>query len=445
MSSPSDLGVRPIRDENGNIINYTVGRNVPPSNAEQSSGWVASRSFESGSVPTPDALSAMRAYTRARVKARRRMAEEDGVIIGGVVYDTSDDAHLRLMTLLTFAVRDPDYSASILIRDGTVHEVTSQGIYAVATAISNHMQACALWEAESMQTVEDAESAEELEAFEATIDDAAPAGDVTTPSAPEGTTPPPLYDDATFQNMTCISLTTSEHVDVGTTLDVAGTTALADRLDVTGPTALSNTLAVSAGTTLADTLAVNGAVMLSSTLDVSAAAVLANTLDVSGETTFKADVTITNANVDVTGSLNVTGDAEVARLYAHDRLGVGTMSINLNARARTERWLRAGSFLWRRGDRQPTKATAMFDVTSTKGRPAVLFFEVSRKVILGYAVASANGETVVNVTLGSTLSTADDDTVFEVELHIANATEQGYVALRNYHVCTTRVVDYGPA
>lgn len=526
MSTPSDLGVVPVQDENGNVVSYTVGRQTAPENAETTDrgggGWVASsRAFEDGTVPTPTASDALKAYVRARIKARRRLAEEDGVVVEGIVYDTSDDAHLRLMTLLVFASRDPTYRASILIRDGSVRELTSPEIYRVATAIANHMQACALWEIAALQAVEDAATTEELLAFEATIDDAAPSGDETEPTAPDGTQPPPAYEDATFKAVVCDSiqvlqdatvegslsvtvdtavggnaaisgsLTTTGATSLESTLDVAGNstlqgtltvvspTALQSSLEVTGtstltgdltvvsPTTLQSTLDVTGNTsisgtlttvdattlqstlqvdgtttlvsavtaqapaTLQDTLAVDGNTTLNATLTTVGATELQSSLQVTGTSNFDADVAV-NANVNVTGSIDVTEDAVIERLYARDKLGVGSMAIKYDARATGESWIRAGSFWWRRGDRQPTSATAAFVITRSQSKPAVAFFEIARQQVLGYAVVDNNGDTSVTLPLQDTLFTANDNTAFEIEVYIANATEVGQVQLANY-------------
>jgi predicted acyltransferase (DUF342 family) len=526
MSSPSDLGVVPVRDENGNVVSYTVGRQSAPEHASASDqGWVASaRSFETGTVPQPSASDALKAYMRARIKARRRLAEEDGVVVEGIVYDTSDDAHLRLMTLLVFASRDPEYVASILIRDGSVRQLTSPEIYRVAIAIANHMQACALWEIASLQAVEDATTTEDLLAFETTIDDGAPSGDVTEPSPPNGTQPPPAYDDAVFKAITCDSigvlqnasvagdlavtgnsvvtgnatvngtltttaatilestlsvtgnssidgtLTVASGTSLQSTLAVANTTLLTGELTVVSPTMLQSSLSVVGNTditgtlttvdatTLQSTLKVDGSTTLVGELTAQAAAVLQSSLSVAGNSTlsgtlttvgatelqstlavtggstFNADVAVQNANVNVTGSINVSEDAVVERLYARDKLGMGTMSINTTARARTESWIVAGSFWWRRGDRQPTGATVSFTITDSQSKPAVVFFELERRQILGYAVVPSNGATVATLSMQDTLFTPNDDTAFQVEVYISNATEKGVVTLANYFI-----------
>ena len=416
MSTPSDLGVVPVRDENGNVVSYTVGRQSAPVNGDTGErGWVPStRSAATGTVPEPDALSALRAYTRARVKARRRQAEEDGVIVDGVIYDTSDDAHLRLMTLLVFAVRDPDYTASMLIRDGSVKSLTSPEIYAVATAIANHMQACAKWEIDLLQSIEDAADIQALTTIEESIDDSAPSGDVTTPVAPDGSDPPPLYNDANFLAVTCETIDASSNVSIGGTLAVTGDTTL------TGATALQSTLSVTGDTTL------------SAKLTTSDSALLQSTLEVVGTSLFSADVAVTGANLNVTGSFDVTEDATIERLYARDKLGMGTMNIIPYARSGTETWAKAGSFLWRRGDRQPTKATVSFAVTRSDSKAGALFFEVGRRVILGWGLVPNAGETIVEIPLSGTVFTQHDDTAYEIEVHIVNATESGFVYLSNY-------------
>ena len=517
MSSPSDLGVVPVRDEDGNVVSYTVGSRSAPENADAGgSGWVtSSRSFDDGTVAEPTALVALKAYTRARVKSRRRLAEEDGVIVGGIVYDTSDDAHLRLMTLLVFSSRDPDYTASILIRDGSVRQLTSPEIYNVATAIANHMQACALWEIAQLQAINAATTAEDLVTLESTIDDSAPSGDVTEPTAPTGTQPPPAFEDATFKHTTCDSVDVYDYVNVGGALAVTGDSAFTGTVTTTGATSLESTLAVAGNstltgtldvaaaatiqgtlavtdattltgevtivspatlqatlsvggnatvtgtftnvdaTTLQSTLRVDGSTTMVGELEAQAAATLQSTLSVggdstlsgtlttvgntelqsaltvTGESTFNANVGV-NANVNVVGSLDVTEDAVVERLYARDRLAIGTMSVNATVRARTEQWLVAGSFWWRRGDRQPTGASVSFTITSNQAKPAVAFYEIGRQQVIGYTVVPASGDTLATLTIQDTLFTKNDNSAFQIDVYISNATEVGVVTLSNY-------------
>ena len=517
-SPPPELGVVPVRDENGNVVSFTVGRSTAPENAGDSGGgWVtSSRGFADGDTP-PTATEALKAYVRARVQARRRLAEEDGVIVDGVVYDTSDDAHLRLMTLLVFASRDPTYTASILVRDGSVRQLTSQAIYSVATAIANHMQACALWEISAMQTVDGATTVDELTDFEATIDDSAPSGDVTTPVAPGGTQPPPAYESATFEDVLCetirvhddanvagdltvegdsltvgkatvsgaltatgdasleSSLTVANDASIGrdltvaaatrlmgslevtgstslvdaldlaaaatlhSTLDVAGAATFRDAvavtggLDVNGPSTFANELVAQAASRMESTLGVGGDVTLDASLTTIGATHLQATLDVLGESSFNANMTVTG-NANVAGSLDVRDDAVVERLYARDKLGTGTMSVNRDARARTQAWIRAGSFFWRRGDRQPTNVTVSVAVDRSGAKAAVALFELERRQVLGYGVDPGTGGSVVRFPLTNTLFTAGDDTAFEIEVYIANASDSGSVTLSNYFV-----------
>lgn len=576
MSPSSDIGVVPVRDGDGNVVSYTIRNRSDPETGGDRGAWVASsRSAETGTVPEPTPLVALKAYTRARVKSRRRMAEEDGVLVGGVIYDTSDDAHLRLMTLLMFASRDPDYTASILIRDGTVRQLNALEIYSVGIAIANHMQACALWEIEQLQAVDDATTSEELVTIESTIDSSAPAGDEVEPAVPSGTEAPPAYDDATFQKITCDSIVASENVQVGGTLavtgattmqstldvadsvsmqsslgvggelsvasvvnmlstltvesdtllkgtltagqdaqlqadlNVAGTSTLAGELSVTGKatlldaaevrgsmtvaqaavlndtlsvagattidgvlavqsnasvaadlsvvgnvavdgtltakqaTALEDTLAVAGAADMASTLSVTGNTLLNASLEVQAATLLHSTLgvdsdatiagklSVSQESTFTGDVSVTS-NVNVTGSIDVTEDAVIERVYARDNLARGSMFVDRDVSARTEAWVVAGSFLWRRGDRQPTGATIAVSLSSRQAKAAVALYEKGRNQVIGYGVSARAGDELVTIPIQDTVFTANDDTVFQVELYLSNATEIGRVSLSNF-------------
>ena len=492
-------------------MSYAVGSRSAPDSAAATDGDGGQWATGTRATVSPTSLEAMKAYLRARIKARRRMSEEDGVLYNGIVYDTSDDAHLRLMTLLTFAGRDPDYQASILLRDGSVKQMSSGEIYAVATTIANHIQATAQWEVAQMQLVADATTIEDLQSQDAALDDSAPAGDVTEPVSPDGLVPPAAYDDVEFEKVVCDfitvnenaivtkdltvdgntqlngtlttvqdttlnanlqvdgntqlqgtlttvgnselqgTLTTVQATDLQSTLTVAGATALNDTLVVANNTTLNSELDVVAAARLASTLAVTGAttmtgdvraennVSIGADLGVDANTTLTGTLTTVGATALQSTLSVTdvsdfNAKVTVNSQMDVTEDADIQRLYAHDKLGVGTMAVDAAARARTEQFVKAGSFFWRRGDRQPTNATVAFSLSTTAAQPAVAFYELERQQVIGFQVADSAGTDIVRVTMADTLFTDDDDTAFLVEVYIANSTNSGTVNLNNYFI-----------
>jgi hypothetical protein len=215
-----------------------------------------------------------------------------------------------------------------------------------------------------------------------------------------------------------------------TNIDAA---TLQSTLQVDGATTLVGELEAQAATTLQSTLSVGGDTTLSGTLTTVGDTALQSALSVAGESTFNANVGV-NANLNVVGSVDVTEDAIIERLYARDKLATGTMSVNAAVRARTEAWLVAGSFWWRRGDRQPTGATVSFTITSNQAKPAVAFYEIGRQQVIGYTVVPNAGNTVATVTIQDTLFTANDNTAFQIDVYISNATEVGVVTLSNYLV-----------
>jgi hypothetical protein len=185
---------------------------------------------------TPN-LDALRSSAREHVKARRLSAESDGVILDGVVYDTAEGGLIRLVILLLFANRDPDFTASMQLRNGTVRRMTAPELYKVASAVANHMQACALWENGALAALDNAE-AEDFATAEASIFDAIPAGDVTTPAPPGGTPAPLEFSGSRFQDVTCLS------VSVTGDLTVSRNTTFGGALTVSGPTECSGAMHV---------------------------------------------------------------------------------------------------------------------------------------------------------------------------------------------------------
>jgi hypothetical protein len=186
-------------------------------------------------------LDALRVNAREHAMARRRAAEGDGVLVDGVVYDTSESGLIRFVVLLMFATRDPDYTASMQVHNVSVLTMTAFELYKVAIAIANHMQACALWEQGTLGAIDEADGAEAVAALEDTINEGVPTGDVATPTPPEGTAPPPAYGDATFEGVTCLSAM------VNGGLSVTGDSALDGPLTVSSDAAVSGSFACSGG------------------------------------------------------------------------------------------------------------------------------------------------------------------------------------------------------
>ena len=143
----------------------------------------------------------------------------------------------------------------------------------------------------------------------------------------------------------------------------------------------------------------------------------------------------TCSTVRVTGALTAESDADVRRLYARDRLVTGSIYVDAAARSRTASWVRAGSFWWRRGDRQPTRGFVAFRVSDPTCVPAMAFYEPGRQTAY-CAVAGAAGSTTISAAFADTLYTEDDDTFFEVEVYIQNTNAVGNLYLANFNVST---------
>ena len=280
-------------------------------------------------------LDALRSSAREHVKARRLSAESDGVLVEGVVYDTSEGGLLRLIILLVFANRDPDYTASVQVRNGTVRRMTAPELYKVASAVANHMQSCALWEKDALLALNNAVETEDFAAAEATVFDAIPTGDVTTPAAPDGTPAPPDFAGSRFEDVTCLS------ANVNGDLAVTNNANLGGDLRVDGPVTCGSSANV-AGKVTAGSIACTGPML--------AGATTVTSLD-SGSGVVKTTGQILAASATITGAL-VAGICTLAALTCTSATVSGAVSAGsiacsgtLSSNAATVASLNAGTGL----------------------------------------------------------------------------------------------------
>ena len=165
-------------------------------------------------VLSMDTTEAVKAYASARISEARRLAEAGGVMVDGTVYDSSDASLIRLMAIVVFAIRDPNYTAAVTTRDGSASQLDSRAIYRVAMAIANHLQACAQWEMQQLQEVADATDEVTVAEIEERAVSNVPTSENQEPSHPAGSQSPPSYDDASLQHLRCRSAQVQEDVHV---------------------------------------------------------------------------------------------------------------------------------------------------------------------------------------------------------------------------------------
>lgn len=202
-------------------------------------GTTLTRSLLDGTVAPPDALTTMRAYARARVLSLRRQSEASGVLVDGTVYETTDEALIKLATLVVFATRDPSFRASLFTRGGDLQQVDANTLYRVATAAMNHVQTCAAWQAQTLADVDAATDPVQIAAVEDTIDETAPSGESSEPVPPGGAPVPPAFQDAAYGDVECDSLS------------VSGQAAITGSMEVGGPIAVTSDAAFASGANVA--------------------------------------------------------------------------------------------------------------------------------------------------------------------------------------------------
>lgn len=277
---------------------------------------------------------AMRADALATIVEKRQAAEEAGVLVDGNLYEATTEARLKLTTMLVFAVRDPNYSASVKLLDGNSVVLTAPQIYRVVTAMTNLAQTLAQWEEAAADTVANAANIQELEVVEAEVDQqTAPAANEEEPQPPEGAPPPPDFSKNEFEDLTC------------------------------------------------------------------------------------------------------TGDVDIQRLYARDKLAVSSMYVDPEAKARKASYVLAGTFLSRRGDRQATKVAASLSSSDPGCAPRFVLYEPGRSAVL-CIIDGVAGARLLQGDVSNTLFEEDSDECFEIDCYILNLNEKGSLVLKSYAITT---------
>ena len=368
---------------------------------------------------TPGADEALRTNMRARVRDLRASIESAGLKVGDVVYDTSTEARLRLVTHLVFAMQYPSYSAAVMTRDGEMATLTSEQIYRVASKLIIYMQACASWETKTLETIAYAATLEDVSIIGETLDSSVPVGDVVEPTPVEGAYEPPAYEDTQPIINLVVQGTARVDGDASFGIDVYVETTI-----------------TTASLVATDNLRVANA-EVEGTLSAGATDVFS--LDTGAATT----ASLTTGSASVTGptstsTLTVSEDATIERLYARDCLGVSTMFMDNATVVRNSNWVRVGSFWWRSGDRQPTSAIVAFTEGVGRGfglksAPAALIYEVGRRVVLGHAYG-AEGDLTTAFPISRTNFIPGCNDFVELEVHISNQNSKGSVSLRSYCV-----------
>ena len=161
-------------------------------------------------LPVVSETDIMRTAVGARIVQSRRTAQDGGVLVDGVEYDTSPESMLALVTLLSFASRDPAYTAAVAKRNGGVQILGADAIHRVAAAATMHMQGCALWEHHARAAVDETETVADMQVVEEEAGTTVPSAIDGEPQPPEGTSAPPEFDRPAFRTVVCDELTTSK-------------------------------------------------------------------------------------------------------------------------------------------------------------------------------------------------------------------------------------------
>ena len=181
-------------------------------------------------------LDAEQVGAQQNILERRRTAESNGVLLNGVIYDTSDAGLTRLLVLFALTHRNPQYMGTLQLRDGSIREVTAREVYSLAATVAYHLRACATWEANAIARIQAAEGTADVEAAEAAVLEDVPAGDLSTPTPLEGGAVLTDFGDTRYDRVSCANLTVDTDATIGHSLSVAGPCALAS-VACTGPVA----------------------------------------------------------------------------------------------------------------------------------------------------------------------------------------------------------------
>lgn len=136
------------------------------------------------------------------------------------------------------------------------------------------------------------------------------------------------------------------------------------------------------------------------------------------------------STIDVSQTAHVAGTADIASLYARDKMAIGSVFVDRSVKARKWVWSVVGSFWWRRGDRMPTSAMTEIVYSRSSTRAAVRFFDVSRNETVAYALGGYDDRTIRS-NFSNLTTVPDDDTFFEIEIHCGISDGKGWITLHN--------------
>lgn len=212
--SGNGLTVVSLLDAQGNVVGYGAG-----SAAETSA--LAAQVWGAGPAPTSTPLVFLRDYMIARVKELRVLAEENGALISGNLWNTDIDSQVKYLGSLTFAVRDPSYSGRWFTKNNGYVTLDAAGLYSVCAGIMTYLQNCATYERDLTASIKAATTVAQLQAIDFTT--GIPVGSLgVLPSVGSSTAPPLNSGSVTAQDIATSTLTTTGGVTVGGNLAVAG-------------------------------------------------------------------------------------------------------------------------------------------------------------------------------------------------------------------------------
>jgi len=119
--------------------------------------------FEVEALPVPS-FAELKAQKKEKIAAARYEAEIAGVTVNGLTIDTGRDSQALITGAAVAAMLDNEYSLNWKTASGFIH-LTAPEIIAVAQAVRAHVQACFDCEAELVELVDAADTAEDLAAI----------------------------------------------------------------------------------------------------------------------------------------------------------------------------------------------------------------------------------------------------------------------------------------
>jgi Domain of unknown function (DUF4376) len=302
--SGNGLTVVPLLDALGGVVGYAAG-------TAEETALAASQVYEASDPPAQTAVEFLKDFMAARVREVREVAEADGVLIDGNLFETSFEAQVKYLGSLVFATRDPNYSGEWKTVNNGYVTLDALGVYTVCSGIMTYIQNCSVWEQDLLQDIAAATTVTQLQAIDFYA--GKPVGSAGLPPPAPGTSEPPPLEagsvnvaDVVAETCTISGLTTSGSITTTGNITCGGAFSTASFALASVDTGAVTATSVTAGS---GTISTTGATNTGS-LAVSGNATVTGTLGAGATTVASLSAgsgTIATTGATSTGTLTITG------------------------------------------------------------------------------------------------------------------------------------------